>query len=154
MPPKAGLGRSELEILRYIQDHHPITVRELADYLAETKGHSRTTALNTMERLRQKGFLTREKVEGIHQYSPTQPRSQLMRSLIRDFVAGVLGGSVEPFVTYLAQEATVSDEQLNELRQLVDQLDEQRLEARKPSGQEAPEQGAPEQGAPEQEDGG
>lgn len=135
MPPRAGLGRSELEILQYIQEHHPITVRELAEHLAETKGHTRTTALNTMERLRQKGYLTREKVEGVHQYSPTQQKPQFMRTMVRDFVQQVLGGSVDPFVAYLAQEATVSDVQLEELKLLVEQLEVQRDEESKPSDQ-------------------
>jgi predicted transcriptional regulator len=128
MPPKAGLGRAELEILQYIQDHHPITVRELADYVAETKGHTRTTALNVMERLRRKGYLTRQKVEGVYQYSPSQPKPQLLRSLVRDFVNGALGGSVEPFVAYLGQEAQLTDEQVEELRHVVEHLDEQRQE--------------------------
>jgi len=130
MPPRVGLGRAELEILRYIQDHHPITVRQLADYVAESKGHGRTTALNVMERLRLKGHLTREKVEGVYRYSPSQPKPQLLRSLVRDFVNSALGGSVEPFVAYLGQEAKLTDAQVEELRQVVEQLDEQRAEER------------------------
>jgi BlaI family transcriptional regulator, penicillinase repressor len=119
-----------MEVLRYIQDHHPITVRELAEHLAETKGHTRTAALNMMERLRAKGYLTREKVGGVYHYSPSQPKPQLMRSLVRDFVNGMLGGSVEPFVAFLGHEAKVSDEQLKELRELVDQLEEERQQER------------------------
>jgi predicted transcriptional regulator len=126
MPPRAGLGRAELETLQYIQDHHPITVRELADYVAETHGHTRTTALNVMERLRRKGHLTREKVGGVYQYSPSQPKPQLLRSLVRDFVNGALGGSVEPFVAYLGQEAQLTDAQVEELRQVVDDLEERK----------------------------
>ena len=126
MPPRAGLGRAELEMLQYIQGHHPITVRELAEYVAESRGHTRTTALNVMERLRKKGYLTREKVGGTYQYSPSQPKPQFVRSLVHDFVTRVLGGSVEPFVAYLGKEADVTDEQLEELKQLVDKLDEER----------------------------
>ena len=128
MPPREGIGRSELEILRYVQDHHPIAVRDLATHLAETKGHKRTTALNVLERLRRKGHLTRDKVDGVFHYSPSQPKPQLMRNLVRDFVSGTLGGSVEPFVAYLGQEAKVTDEELAELRQLVEQLEQQRRE--------------------------
>src|SRR5438067_4321517 len=85
MPPKAGIGRAELEVLRYIQDHHPITVREVGEHLTRTKGQTRTTALNMMERLRVKGHLKREKCEGVYHYSPCQPKPQLLRSLVRDF---------------------------------------------------------------------
>lgn len=126
MPPH--LGRVELEILRYITDHAPISVREVGEHLAQTKGHTRTTALNMMERLRGKGYLTREKREGIYVYSPSMTPAQLMRGLVRDFVEGTLGGSVEPFVAYLAEEAHITETQLDELRQLVDGLDHQREE--------------------------
>jgi predicted transcriptional regulator len=126
MPPLPGIGRTELEILRYVQDHHPISVRDLAAHLAETKGHTRTTAINVLERLRLKGHLNREKVDGVFHNSPSQPKPQLMRNLVRDFVAGALGGSVEPFVAYLGEEATVTDQELTELRQLVEQLEERR----------------------------
>jgi predicted transcriptional regulator len=125
MPPKPGIGRAELELLCYIQEHHPVTVREAGEHLARTKGQTRTTALNMMERLREKGHLTREKREGVYHYSPSQPRPQLLRSLVRDFVEGALGGSVEPFVAYLIQEASVDEAQLRELRELVQHLEAQ-----------------------------
>src|SRR5947207_11036165 len=105
MPRQASIGRVELEILRYIADRAPVSVRDVAEHLARTKGHTRTTALNVMERLREKGYLTREKVEGVYLYSPCQSRMQLMRTLVRDFVEGVLGGSLEPFVAYLTHDA-------------------------------------------------
>ena len=95
-----SIGRAEMEILHYITEHHPVTVREVADHVAETKGHVRTTVLNIMERLRKKGHLTRRKVGGLFQYSPRVSKTELMRNLVRDFVSKALGGSVSPFVAY------------------------------------------------------
>jgi predicted transcriptional regulator len=126
MPPQPGIGRAELEILQYIQDHHPITVREVAEHLASTKGHTRTTALNLMESLRAKGYLVREKLGGVYHYSPSEPKPELQRSLVRDFVQRVLGGSLEPFMTYLTEEAEVSDEQLEDLKKFISTLEEQK----------------------------
>ena len=123
MPPRPGIGRAEQDILRYIQDHHPISVREVADHLAETKGHTRTTALNIMERLREKGHLTRDKVEGVYLYSPSQPKAEQMRTLVKEFVEGMLGGSLDPFVAYLTHEARLSGAQLQELRQLLNEIE-------------------------------
>jgi predicted transcriptional regulator len=119
-----------MDVLRYIADHHPTTVREVADFLAEAKGHTRTTALNVMERLREKGFLTRDKSEnGLYQYAPSVPKAQLLQGLVRDFVDDALGGSLQPFVAYLAQEAEqVSDEDLDDLKRLVQALDQKRKE--------------------------
>ena len=62
---KPSVGRAEMEVLRYVADHPGVTVGEVGQFLAETKGQTRNTALNMMERLRAKGFLEREKVEGV-----------------------------------------------------------------------------------------
>ena len=59
--PASTIGQAELEILRYIQERHPVTVRQVADHVSETKGHVRTTVLNVMTRLVRKRYLVRRK---------------------------------------------------------------------------------------------
>jgi predicted transcriptional regulator len=124
-PLRPNIGRAEMDVLRYIAEHHPVTVRQVADHVSETKGHVRTTVLNVMERLRQKGYLARKKTRGVFHYAPRQPKETLMRSLVSDFVARALGGSLSPFVAYLTQEAKLSEAELGELRTLVQGLDAQ-----------------------------
>ena len=127
MTRQAGIGRAELEILRYVADHHPVTSREVADHIAQTKGHTRSTVVNVMERLRAKGYLTREPGEkGVFRYSPSAPKARLLQNLVRDFVDQMLGGSLQPFVTYLAEDAQVSDDELRDLKRLVEALDQER----------------------------
>lgn len=122
MESKTKLGQVQLDILGYIQDHHPVTVRQVADHLAETRGVTRTTALNMMERLRKQGHLTRTKAEGSFQYSPSLEKPQFLRDLVRDFVNQALGGSLDPFVAYLAEDARLSDEELERLQQRIRDL--------------------------------
>jgi predicted transcriptional regulator len=123
MRKQPNIGRAEMEILQFVNDRHPVRVREVAEHAARTKGHARTTVLNVMERLRKKGFLTRKKADGVFQYSPSVPKRDLLRGLVRDFVERTLGGSVSPFVAYLMQEARMSEPELEELKQLVRDLD-------------------------------
>ncbi len=121
-----NIGRAEMEILRYISDHHPVSVREVADHVSATKGQVRATALNVMERLREKGYLKRRKAGGIFQYSPSVPRAELLRSLVREFVNRSLGGSLSPFVAYLTEEGKLSAGELAELRTLVQEMDREK----------------------------
>jgi predicted transcriptional regulator len=123
MSDQPNIGRAEMEILQYINEHHPVTVRDVADHIAETKGHVRTTALNIMERLRKKGFLRRKKNDGLFQYSPTVSRTDLLRGLVRDFVERTLGGSVTPFMAFLAEEKNLSDKEIAELKRLVREME-------------------------------
>jgi predicted transcriptional regulator len=111
-------------VLRLVADEHPISVREVADKLADTSGQARTTVLTVLERLRKKGYLTRRKTGGINRYSPRVAMTQLLQSLVGDFVHRVLGGSVSPFVAYLGQKTEVDPEELEELKRLVRELED------------------------------
>lgn len=121
MRKKTTLGRAESEVLRFIAERHPISVREVAESFGEVR---KTTILNVMERLREKGFLTREPREGIYQYSPTQTQATLMRGLVAEFVDTMLGGSVEPFAAYLAEKETLTETELARLKEIIAKLEE------------------------------
>ncbi len=116
---KIALGPLETDILKYIGDHYPITVAEVADHVGKTTGHARTTVLTIMDRLRKKGFLTRQKVDFVYRFSPKVPNQELLRNLVEDFVETTLGGSVSPFVAFLAEGGAISEDDLTMLRRLV-----------------------------------
>ena len=120
--PKAPVSAAELQVLHYVHDHHPVTVRAVADHFARTQGHARTTTLTLIARLVRKGHLSRKKIGDVYHYSPRVPRTQLLRGLVGDFVNKALGGSVSPFVAYLA-DADLSAEERDQLKQLVERLD-------------------------------
>jgi predicted transcriptional regulator len=122
------ISKAELKLLSYINDHHPITVREVADHFAESDSYARTTVLTLMERLRNKGHLVREQIDGLQRYAPAVPKESMQQSLVRDFVSRALGGSVSPFVAFLTREAQVSDAELEDLKRLVTELEKQRKE--------------------------
>jgi predicted transcriptional regulator len=120
------IGREELQVLRYVADYQPVSVRDVAYHVAATSGKARTTVLTVMERLREKGYLVRRKKGGIYRYSPKRSQADVLRSLVADFVREALGGSISPFVAYLAEEVNLDDEQLRELARLVADLEAQR----------------------------
>ena len=122
-PPTESLGRLELDVLQYIADHHPITVREAATHFAATSGQARTTVLTVMERLREKGYLKRRKSSGLQRYAPTISKADLLHQLVGGFVDEVLGGEVSPFVAYLTRSAVLNDDEVAKLRQLLQRLD-------------------------------
>ncbi|MCW3094982.1 MAG: transcriptional regulator [Chthonomonadaceae bacterium] len=122
------ISKAELKLLSYINDHHPITVREVADHFAESDAYARTTVQTLMERLRSKGHLVREQIDGLQRYAPAVPKESMQQSLVRDFVSRALGGSVSPFVAFLTREARVSDAELDDLKRLVAELEKQRKE--------------------------
>jgi predicted transcriptional regulator len=128
MRRKPGIGQAESEILRLVADRQDVTVNDVADHIARTKGQSRNTVMTVMERLRAKGFLERVKVDGVYRYSPVASKATVMEGIVQDFVEGVLGGSVSPLVAYLTNRVDVDADELAELKRLVEKLGEGRSE--------------------------
>jgi predicted transcriptional regulator len=124
--PQANLGQAEWEILQYVGEHHPVTVRDVADHMASDKGLARTTVLTVMERLRAKGFLIRRKQNDVYRYSPKKSIAELTHGLVQSFIDEKLNGMLSPFFAYLSRSEKVSDEQLTELKKLVQDLESQR----------------------------
>lgn len=122
-PRRESLGHLELDVLRHIAEHHPATVREVAQHFAQTSGQARTTVLTVMEHLRAKGYLTRRKSQGVHRYRPTISKSELLHQLVGEFVDDVLGGSVSPFVAYLTRSSLLDESEQRKLAQLVKRLE-------------------------------
>jgi predicted transcriptional regulator len=122
MADPANIAPAELEILRYVMDHQPVTVRQAADAMAERRGLARTTVQTMMERLRVKGHLKRKSVQGVNHYSLCVPKRTLLTRLVGEFVEHSLGGSISPFVAYLSERANLSQKQAAELERMVEQL--------------------------------
>ncbi|HLK16406.1 MAG TPA: BlaI/MecI/CopY family transcriptional regulator [Fimbriimonadaceae bacterium] len=119
------LGEQELDALRFAAEHAPISVGEMAREYGSPRGLARTTVLTVMERLRTKGYLSRRQVEGVYKYSPRLDQGDLMAGLVADFVQRSLGGSVSPFVSYLADTGKLGPKEVAELRRMVESLEAQ-----------------------------
>ncbi len=128
MAKRPTISKLELEVLRFIADRGPTSVRGAAQHFAVAKGYARSTILTIMERLRKKSHLTRRKIDGIYHYSPRVGKADLLQSLVREFVESTLGGNVSPFMAYLAKGAGLTDDELEALSEIVDQLKDERKE--------------------------
>ncbi len=129
MNHKRYFSPAEWQILEFVTAHGSVTVREAAEHFAASDGWARTTVMTMIERLRTKGYLTRDESGAIHRYAPSRPRSDLMQSLVRDFVEKALGGSISPFVAYLGDKTDLTADELAALRRIVDSLDTQDSQA-------------------------
>lgn len=123
------IGQAEWEVLQYVTHNHPVSVRDVADHMAETRGLARTTVLTVMERLRKKGHLLRKKHEGVFRYSPRQGKAELMTQVISDFVENTLQGTLSPFVAWLSGRNRISEDELEQLRNVVSELEDRAREA-------------------------
>ena len=119
----AKLGEQELEILRHIAGRLSVTAGEVAEHFARSRGVARTTIVTMMERLRGKRYLVRKKLAGTYRYSSRIPEKTLLQSLMHDFTDRVLGGSLDPFVAFLAGRARLSEDQVRDLTRIIREVE-------------------------------
>jgi predicted transcriptional regulator len=117
-----NMGELELAVWRHIAEDGA-TVTEEARHFAETRGLARTTILTVMERLRIKKYLTRKRVGKSWRYFLRKSRPEVLLELVRKFTAITLGGSIDPFMTFLVRDAKLTEAQLQELKQLVEKTE-------------------------------
>ena len=118
-----NLGELELAVLNEVWEKPGSTVQEIAEIMAKQRDCARTTVLTVMQRLHTKGYLTREKVDGVFRYTPTKERGVVVSDLIGQFVKRVMDGSTAPFLAYLANAPDLTTEQADQLREIVEELE-------------------------------
>jgi predicted transcriptional regulator len=116
-------GTQELEFLRYIAQHGPLSAGQVHEQLGDTLGLARTTVQTILERLRRKRHLSRRQKDGVYVYESAKSYEQVMTTTVGQFVDRALAGSISPFVAYLAERGTVTPAELAELRKIVKRLD-------------------------------
>lgn len=116
------VGDQELALLRFVSDAGQVSVAGAVEGFGQPRGLARSTVLTMMERLRMKGHLARRQVDGIYQYTPRTAPGAAVRQAVQTFVDRTLGGSITPFVTYLAERERLSDAELAELETLLARL--------------------------------
>jgi len=123
-----SVGDQELALLRFLAERGGASVAEATEGFGRSHELARSTVLTMMERLRKKGLLERAKVGGVYRYTSPSSAPELLRGVVERFVERTLGGSVSPFVSYLADTAQVSEDELAELEELVSRLQSRRGE--------------------------
>lgn len=129
MPRQSTIGDRELALLQYLSDQPQASVGEVAADFGKRHDLARSTVLTMMERLRTKAYLRRRKIKGVYRYDIATGPGEAMRGAVAGFVEKTLSGSVSPFVAWMAERGSVSDEELAELEALVAQLQTKRRES-------------------------
>lgn len=119
---RKSIGDQELALLRWLAERGGATAGEAAEGFGASRDLARSTVLTMMERLRAKGHLGRRKVEGVYRYSSPASSTELLRGVVERFVQQTLGGSVSPFVAYLAESEGLTEDEMEELEAVVARL--------------------------------
>jgi len=111
----------ELEILRVLWDTGPTSLSTLCAALRERRPVATTSVATMLRIMREKGHVKRQGQARNAVWSAVVTRQKAARGLVRKLVDGVFDGSADRLVTHLVEGGQLNEQQLIELRELIDQ---------------------------------
>ena len=117
--PKPTLTEQELEIMKVVWQLETATVRQVYETMLEHRRIAYTTVMTMMNILEQKGYLKKRQDDRAYVYRPSQPKQQVIRSMVREFVNRVFNGSAEPLLVHLVEDQHLDAKDLEEIRKTI-----------------------------------
>ena len=121
-PPSRHPTELELEILKIMWDTGPAPVRRVRAALAESTGRdlAYTSVMTVMGIMTDKGYLKRKKKGVGYEYQTRIRRTRTTRQMLRDLIDRAFDGSAGAVALKLLQEADLDDDQLCQIREILD----------------------------------
>jgi BlaI family transcriptional regulator, penicillinase repressor len=113
------LADRESDLMEVLWDHGPSTVAEVRKRLKVRLAYN--TVLSMLRTLESKGYVGHEEEGRAHRYSARVAREAARHSALRQLSARLFKGSVELVLTSLISDQKLSDEQVQRIRELLDQ---------------------------------
>ncbi len=113
---------SELEILQVLWQSGSATVREVHEYLSQTKDAGYTTTLKLMQIMHDKGLVTRDESNRTHIYQPAVNKEKTQKHLLDKMTDALFGGSSTQLVLQALGSGKVSAEELDQIQTLLNNL--------------------------------
>src|SRR5262245_11499440 len=115
---------AELAVLQVLWQRGEATIRQLTDaiYPEGTPSHYGTVQ-KLLERLEGKGCVRRDRGSWPHAFVPAVSRDELIGLRLRIMAEKLCGGSLSPLFTHLVEFERLSPQQLQTLRDRLDDLD-------------------------------
>jgi BlaI family transcriptional regulator, penicillinase repressor len=116
---------SELEILQVLWLKGEASVREVHESLAATKDVGYTTTLKLMQIMNEKGLVKRDDSIKTHIYQAAVSREKTQKHLLGKMIDGLFGGSPTQLVLQALGNHKASEEELNQIQQVLNNLKKQ-----------------------------
>lgn len=116
---------SELEILGVLWTRTLASVREVHEELAKTKDVGYTTTLKLMQIMHEKGLVKRDDSVKTHIYQAAVSREKTQKHLLGKMINGLFGGSPTQLVIQALGNYKASEEEIEEIQQLLNNLKKQ-----------------------------
>lgn len=115
---KEKLFDSEAKVMQIIWNKSLISAKEISIIAADTIGWNKNTTYTVIKKLEAKGFIKREEPGFI--CTPLVSQNEMQKVEATSLVKRVFGGSRKALFSALLEDEPLSEEEINELRKLID----------------------------------
>ena len=124
------LTRAESELMNLLWDQlQGVTINDLVTLYPEPQP-ARTTVATLLKILEAKGYVEHRRIDGTGRtfvYSPLLTRERYVTCVLRDVKDTMFDSSVKKMLSFFVQHEDISDEELQEILELIDDTNDQTL---------------------------
>lgn len=118
------LGESEMEILHHVWELGEATVAQVKERIIKHRKVAYTTVMTIMKNLNDKGYLKYYKDGNTYVYSARKKPEEVQSNIVSGLIDKVFKGSSTALVQTLVKGENLSDKELKELRDMIDDLED------------------------------
>jgi len=116
----AELTEAEWAVMRVVWDHQPCTAGTVQETLAQEKTWAYSTVKTTMDRMVKKGTLEVRKMRNLQLFSARVGQIEARKSELKRMLNRAFDGALGPMMQFLVEQESLSKEELQHLRNLID----------------------------------
>ena len=122
--PKADISNAEFEVLDVLWDDYPATSSDIVERLNQKKPWHDKTVKTLLSRLVKKGVVDFDKAQRQYLYRPLIAREGYTKKEATSFVSRIFKGKVAPLVAGFANQNSLSQQDVDELKALIKQWEQ------------------------------
>ena len=123
---RPALSKGELQVARVLWELGESTVRQVHETMPGERMMEFSTVQTYLRRLEQKGYVSAKMIgRTLHYKARIKPKT-VIRQTVDDLVDQLFDGETLPLMRHLVEERAMSEDELEQLRQLVNRLEDER----------------------------
>ena len=121
------LGEAELEIMQVVWDSgNPVTSNYILKELQERRSWQLSTLMTSLARLADKGFISCDRSTGRNLYTSIVSENEYKTKASRHFLEKLYNNSIKSMIASLYSDKAIQDADIEELRNFLDELEDER----------------------------
>jgi predicted transcriptional regulator len=120
MTDRPALSKAEMEVARVLWELGAASVRQVHEAMPADRAIDFTTVQTYLRRLEQKGYARAKLAGRLRIYSPKVKSRTVIRETVNDLIERLFAGEAMPLMRHLIEDRGMSDEDLAQLRSLLD----------------------------------